>query len=312
MSRLPPLNALRVFNAAARHLNFSLAAKELCVTHSAVSHQIRHLEDWMGCTLFVRHAGGVRLTDAGQSLQQTTQQAFGMLETRCIEIMTRREPARLGLGAPASFLANWLIPRIEKFENHHPDIALKLQTSTSIADLLNHNVDAIILAGSNWPAGVTAVPLFAETIGPVCAATLAEKITNPADIGHHAILNTSSRPGAWADWVKALKTNQTPNPASTRTASASISPTGRQFDHLGLMLEAAIAGLGIAIAPELLVTQELYRNRLHAPLGFVPSGAFFCLCYRKDDPENAQMTSLLAWLRDEAGLDVEVEAKTKA
>ncbi|WP_417842396.1 LysR substrate-binding domain-containing protein [Thalassospira sp.] len=291
MITLPPLNALRAFNAAARHLNFSLAAKELCVTHSAVSHQVRHLEDWMGCTLFVRHAGGVRLTDAGQSLQQTTQQAFGLLEARCEELLNRNEPRHLLLAAPASFLANWLIPRIERFEARHPDIIVKLQTNADLAALQTRQVDAIILAGQNWPADTLARPLFAETIGPVCAPSQAENITTAEDVILQPMLQTSSRPLAWQDWAKQNGLN-----------GAQIKP-GRQFDHLGLMLEAATAGLGIAIAPSVLIAQELYRHRLVAPLGFVASGASFCLCTRENDTASPQLTQLHAWLTDEAASD---------
>lgn len=270
MRRLPSLNALRFFDSAARHASFSLAARELCVTHSAVSQQVRQLEDWLGCALFERRAGGVRLTAAGLDLQRAAQEAFDTLERRCDELRRSTQPAELTLGAPASFLSNWLIARLERFEALHPDIRIRLQTAADASLLDTQRVDALILAGRDWPRDWDVTPLFAETIGPVCAPAHAAQIRAPADVAGAPLLHTSSRPDAWRDWA-----------ARQGIALAPRLP-GREFDHLGHMLEAAAAGLGVAIAPAVLVESELHRARLVAPLGFVASGASFCLCTRKD------------------------------
>lgn len=267
MRRLPPLNALRMFEAAARSLNFSAAAAELCVTHSAVSHQMRALEDWFGRPLFVRHAGGVRLTDAGERLQQSAEQAFGQLEARCGELLQYGAASELVLGAPASFLANWLIPRLTAFEAAAPDLHLRLQTRGDVSELASGRIDALILSGSApWPREVLATALIDEHIGPVCAPGWAQRPAQVAEVADLPRLRTTSRPEAWADWATAVG-----------VAPATVA-TGRAFDHLALMLEAAASGLGLGIAPALLVERELAQQRLVAPLGFVASGRSFCLC----------------------------------
>ncbi len=290
MRRLPPLNALRFFDSAARQASFTLAAKELCVTHSAVSQQIRQLEDWLGCALFERRAGRVHLTAAGLDLQRAAHDAFDLLERRCDELRRGTQPAELAVGAPASFLSNWLIPRLDRFEAQHPDIRIRLQTAADAALLNTQRVDALILAGRAWPQEWDVTPLFAETIGPVCTPALAARIRSAADVQGMPLLHTSSRPDAWKDWAARQGIALTPRQA------------GREFDHLGHMLEAAAAGLGVAIAPAVLVEAELHRGRLAAPLGFVESGAAFSLCLRKDAVRaDAAHERLRDWLLASAG-----------
>ncbi|CAB3629753.1 MULTISPECIES: LysR substrate-binding domain-containing protein [Achromobacter] len=290
MRRLPSLNALRFFDSAARQASFTLAAKELCVTHSAVSQQIRQLEEWLGCALFERRAGRVHLTAAGLDLQRAAHDAFDLLERRCDELRRGTQPAELAVGAPASFLSNWLIPRLEQFEALHPDIRIRLQTAADAALLNTQRVDALILAGRAWPQEWGVTPLFAETIGPVCTPTLAAHIRDAADVLDMPLLHTSSRPDAWKDWAARQGIALTPRQA------------GREFDHLGHMLEAAAAGLGVAIAPAVLVEAELHRGRLAAPLGFIESGAAFSLCLRKDAVRaDAAHERLRDWLLASAG-----------
>jgi len=286
MRRLPSLNALRVFDAAARRASFSAAAQELCVTHSAVSHQIRQLEDWLGKSLFVRHAAGVRLTSAGLSLQQATEHALGMLESRCAEIAEPTRITEIVLGAPGSFLANWLIPRLDRFEAAHPDIRIRLQTSAAITELQAQRVDALIVSGRSWPRQIAAVDLLEERIGPVCASDWPHRIRAPGELLSQPLLHTSSHPQAWSEWA----VGQGLDPAGFGG--------GRQFDHLPLMLEAAVAGLGVAIAPELLVEREISRRRLIAPLGFVPSGAVFAFCTMSHRQDEA-LATLCDWLKSE-------------
>ncbi|MGE8615213.1 MAG: LysR substrate-binding domain-containing protein [Achromobacter veterisilvae] len=285
MRRLPSLNALRFFDSAARQASFTLAAKELCVTHSAVSQQVRQLEDWLGCPLFERRAGGVHLTAAGLGLQRAAQEAFDLLERRCDELKRSSQPAELAVGAPASFLSNWLIPRLEHFEARHPDIRVRLQTATDPALLNTQRVDALILAGRAWPREWAVTPLFPETIGPVCAPARGARTRRPADVLDAPLLHTTSRPDAWKDW------------AAQQGIPLAPQRPGREFDHLGHMLEAAAAGLGIAIAPAVLVEADLHRGRLAAPLGFVESGAAFSLCTRKDSARaDAALERLRGWL----------------
>lgn len=287
MRRLPPLNALRAFDAVARQLSISAAAQELHVTHSAVSHQVRQLEQWLGKPLFVRHAGGVRLTAEGQSLQQAADHSFALLETRCAEIAEQAPIAEIVLGAPGSFLSNWLIPRLDRFEAANADIRVRLQTSTTMDDLQRHVVDCLIVSDRNWPADIEAVSLFEETVGPVCAPDWPHRIATPTDLTGQPLLHTSSRPDAWVEWA----------------ARNGVEPTmfagGRRFDHLSLLLEAAASGLGVAIAPALLVERELSRKRLIAPLGFKPSDAVFAFCAMRGRSDKA-IQKLREWLKTES------------
>ncbi len=289
MRRLPPLNALRVFEAAARHLNFSAAAEELCVTHSAVSHQIRQLEEWFGHTLFSRHAGGVSLTDIGRRLLQTVGPALASLEEGSAAILRTQARSELTLGAPGSFLANWLIPRLERFEAAHPEILLRLQTSTETEDLLRGRIDALILSGAApWPAGMATTPLLDEWIGPVCAPAYALNSYQATELLQLPLLHTSSRQSAWQDW------------ATARKLGTGHWNRGRHFDHLPLMLEAVRAGLGIGIAPALLVERELAAGTLRAPFGFEPGPHAFTLCLENSRADTPPLDALRAWLLEEA------------
>lgn len=289
MRRLPPLNALRVFEAAARQQNFSAAAEELCVTHSAVSHQIRQLEEWFGHTLFTRHAGGVRLTDIGRRLQQAVSPALSGLEEACAAILRSQNRSEVVLGAPGSFLANWLIPRLEHFEAAHPEILLRLQTATQMEDLLRGRIDALIVSGTApWPAGLTATPLLEEWIGPVCAPDFPAAVNRVEKLAGYPLLHTSSRANAWPDWAR------------TRGLTAGPWQQGRHFDHLPLMLEAVRAGLGIGIAPALLVERELAAGTLRAPYGFEPGANAFTLCVESSRATHPALRALSHWLGGEA------------
>lgn len=285
MRKLPPLNALRFFDSAARHSSFSLAAKDLCVTHSAVSQQIRLLEDWIGCPLFDRHSGGVHMTSAGSRLQGAAQGAFDLLEHCCNDLRQSTQLTELVIGAPASVLSNWLIPRLEDFEALHPEVRVKLQTAAEHTMLNTQRVDALILASHAWPTEWNITPLFPETIGPVCSPLWSDRIQDPTAILAEPLLHTTSRPDAWREWM----THQ----------DILLEPKYpvREFDHLGHMLEAAAAGLGIAIAPAVLVEAELRRSRLVAPLGFIDSGATFSLCIRNTVSSSKPALELLRnWL----------------
>jgi len=288
MRHLPPLNALRVFDAAARRLNFSAAAEELCVTHSAISHQIRQLEDWLGQPLFVRHSSGVHLTSAGLSLQQANGRALSLLEEACAKLAQTTQTSEIILGAPGSFLANWLIPRLERFENTHPQIRLRLQTSAELTELATRRVDVLIISAKSWPRQVHAHILFNDAIGPVCAPDWPEPLDSAQHLSGQALLHTRSQPHAWSDWAEA----QGQNPADFEL--------GRHFDHLPLMLEAAAAGLGIAIAPAMLVEREIATRRLIAPLGFAHCGAAFACCCLPNRQHEPALAALCDWLQSEA------------
>lgn len=282
------MNALRVFDSAARHLNLSLAADELRVSHSAVSQQIRQLETWLGGKLFDRHSGGVRLTAAGHDLMRACQPAFDMLEQRCVALRGRTGSADVVIGAPASLLSNWIIPRLEHFESEHPDIQVRLQTATDIALLERGVIDVLIVAEEHASTTIGALRLFPEAIGPVCARELAHRVAMPADMLRMPLLQTSSRPRAWEQWAAACGLAEAP----------ALAPSKHQFDQLGHMLDAAAVGRGIGIAPEMLVQADIQAGRLVAPLGFKETGGWFSLYFRAD--ASAAVADLKRWLKTEA------------
>lgn len=280
------MNSLRFFDSAARHLNLSLAAQELGVSHSAVSQQIRQLETWLGCKLFERHSEGVRLTGAGQDLQRASDPAFDMLEQRLAELQGRSASPHVVVGAPASLLSNWIIPRLEHFERDHPDIQVRLQTAADIALLERRVVDVLIVADAHESPTIEALPLFLETIGPVCTPELARRIREPADVLDTPLLHTASRPAAWDHWAHACGVTLDPR------------QPGRRLDQLGHMLEAAAAGLGVGIAPRELVQADIRAGRLAAPLGFRETGGRFSLYARTD--AGPAVGDLKRWLAGQA------------
>ena len=285
MRKLPPLHAIRIFEACAQLLNFSVAARELCLTHSAVSHQIRQLEDWFGQPLFTRHADGVQLTSTGEVLARTATQSLSQLETICAQILSRTEAQAIRLAAPSSFIALWLIPRLEAFERANPDIRLQLQTHGDYQDLINQRIDALIISTAPpWPKGIEASTLFADRAGPVCSPQWSNLPKTAPDILDQPLLATLSRRDAWDSWAKLQGLD------TTRLKQA------RHFDNLQLMLEGAIAKLGIAIAPEQLAQRDVEQGRLIAPLGFAPSDSVFALCTTQSRAHEGTLTALKAWM----------------
>ncbi|MDE1989498.1 MAG: LysR family transcriptional regulator [Betaproteobacteria bacterium] len=285
MRKLPPLHAIRIFDACAQVLNFSVAARDLCLTHGAVSHQIRQLESWIGQPLFVRHAQGVALTPAGQVLHRSAAQALHLLETAGQQLRATPQQETLILAAPGSFLALWLIRRLEHFERGHPALRLQLQTQGDFQDLAAGRIDALVVsARPPWPKGVAAQTLFADRAGPVCAPDWEAPPAQPADLLGQPLLYTLSRRDAWIDWAELHGLDP-----------ARLSLT-RHFDNLQLMLEAAVAKLGIAIAPQQLVQRELAQGRLVAPLGFSGGPSEFALCMLANRRHDAPLSALCAWM----------------
>jgi len=213
-----------------------------------------------------------------------------LLEARCNEIREHVEVDEIVLGAPGSFLANWLIPRLERFEASHPQLRVRLQTSSTLDELQKQRVDALISTGrAPWPRQISATPLFDEAIGPVCAPGAAQSIRQANDLVGLPLLHTTSRSQAWMEW------------AEVQGLNTAAFKEGRQFDHLPLLLEAAAAGLGIAIAPALLVEREFVHGRIVAPLGFSACGSVFAFCVNADCARDSRLVELREWLQREAG-----------
>ncbi|MCY1354876.1 HTH-type transcriptional regulator TrpI [compost metagenome] len=290
-NELPPLNALRAFEAAARLLSISQAAEELHVTHGAVSRQIRALEEHLGLSLFSKDGRGVKLTDAGLRLRDASGEAFARLRTVCGELKQGRADAPFVLGCPGSLLARWFIPRLDRLNRALPELRLQLSASEGDLDPRHAGLDATLwFAAPPWPADMRVFELAAERIGPVLsprhplAAPLAAQ--GPAALLEQPLLHTASRPQAWPQWAQA------------QGLDAARLRLGQGFEHLYYLLEAAVAGLGVAIAPQLLVADDLAAGRLLAPWGFVETPARLALWTPARSAER-RSERLAEWLRAE-------------
>jgi DNA-binding transcriptional LysR family regulator len=267
---LPPLNALRAFEAAARLNSVSQAANELHVTHRAVSRQVRALEEHLGVALFSKEGGGLKLTDAGIRLRDVCAEAFGRLRSTCAELQQGQADAPFVLACPGSLLARWFIPRLDRLNRELPELRLQLSASEGELDPRRAGVDATLwFAEPPWPADMQVFELAGERIGPVLSpryGRFAELHTAPAAaLLGEPLLHTSSRPQAWPSW------------AASNGLDTSALRLGQGFEHLYYLLEAAAAGLGVAIAPQQLVADDLAAGRLVAPWGFVATPARLAL-----------------------------------
>jgi LysR family transcriptional regulator, glycine cleavage system transcriptional activator len=259
--RLPPLSALRAFEAAARLGSFSRAAEELLVTHGAISRQVQGLEARLGVALFRRFGRRVEPTEAGRTYQQALGAAFDE-----IAAATERLAATAGKGrslivnALPTFTMRWLIPRLARFQRAHPEVELRLVTSSRPVAAPADGFDVAIRRGpESWP-GCRAAPFLIERELPVCSPSLLARrpIRAPGDLvsGGHVLLHADTRPNAWARWLEA---------AGVPAAKAAKAPA-QHFDHFYLTLQAASDGLGVALGPLPIIDDDLAAGHLVAPL----------------------------------------------
>ena len=296
MSRdLPPLNALRAFEATARLNSVSQAAEQLNVTHGAVSRQIKVLEEHLGVSLFVKEGRGLKLTDAGIRLRDASSEAFDRLRNVCTELTQSHVDAPFVLGCSGSLLARWFIPRLGRLKADLPDLRLHLSAGEGDLDPRRSGLDAwLVFAEPPWPADMQVYELASERIGPVlsphyahypqlCQAQASALLDEP-------LLHTTSRPQAWPSW------------AQQQAIDAKALNYGQGFEHLYYLLEAAVAGLGVAIAPEPLVAEDVRAGRLAAPWGFTQTPAQLALWVPKRAADG-RARQLAQWLKAELAQD---------
>jgi LysR family glycine cleavage system transcriptional activator len=285
MKRLPiPLNALRSFEAAARLGRMSTAAEELAVTHGAVSRQIKHLEAVLGVALFEGPRTRPRLTPAGQAFLPSLSSAFDQIEA-AVQGVLRAEDEVLDIGCLSTFLMRWLIPRLHRFRERHPDIDVRLSATDYSSGGRSGRFDVEIAVdeaprpdGASRPARI----LFQEWLGPVARPDVA--FAAAGDLLPPLLLQTKTRMNAWPMW-------------SAAAGIDGIAAAGATFDHYYYTLEAAGAGLGICIAPWHLVMTDIGAGRLAAPMGFVRSD--YCYVARVRSAPNPRIEQFCAWLADE-------------
>lgn len=277
-----PLNALRAFEASARHLSFTRAAIELCVTQAAVSHQVKGLEARLGAALFRRLPRGLALTDEGLALLPSVRDSFDKLG----DVLARFEGGRvlevLSVGVVGTFAVGWLLPRLPAFREAHPFIDLRLFTNNNRADLAGEGLDCAIRFGDGAWHGTEAAPLFEAPMSPLCAPALAERIAEPADLLGQTLLR-SYRAADWPDWF----------------ATAGLSPPpirGPVFDSSWVMVEAAMQGLGVALAPPMMFARDLQQGRLVRPFETQVSAGRYWLTWLKSKAPTPALLAFQAWL----------------
>lgn len=291
MSReLPSLNALRAFEATARLGSVSRAAEELHVTHGAISRQVRVLEEALEQPLFARHGRGIALTAIGEQLRDRVAGAFDQLRDGWSELQRRRAEGPFVLGCASSLLARWVIPRLDRLERDLPSLKLHLSPEEDPLTPQHAEPDAALaLRAAPWPADWKVHELAPERIGPVVSPRYVhlDRLLQGGEFGlcDEALLHTTSRPQAWPEWAQLSGIL----PASLHY--------GQGFTRLFYLLEAAVAGLGVAIAPAQLVQDDVKAGRLLAPWGFRQTQAHWILATprRRNDK---RIEALALWLRN--------------
>ena len=279
--RYLPLNGLRAFEAAARHASLTKAAIELNVTPAALGHQVKALEERLGTTLFHRLPRGLALTDEGQALLPVLKDSFDRMAAALARFDGRGREL-LSVGAVGSFAIAWLLPRLPAFEAAHPEVDLRLSTNNNRVDIAEEGLDFAIRFGDGAWHGTDAVPLFPAPLTVLCSTEVAARLKTPADLAGETLLR-SYRSDEWPAWFAAAGVAETPP------------LTGPVFDSAALMVEAALAGQGIALAPAV-----LFEGRAARP--FAPEidrGGYWLTRLKSKRPSPA-MTAFETWLRAEA------------
>ncbi len=251
--QLPPLNALRAFEAAARHLSFARAAEELHVTPAAISQQIKLLEDYLGAPLFLR-GKKLALADAAAAMLPPVSEALDLVEFAMLKARPNAVSNILVITSPPAFAARWLIPRLENFQSQYPDIDLRVDATKRPVNFQVEDVDLAIRFGAGNYPGLQVERLMAEAIVPVAAPALAATIRTAEDVARCTLLEDDwhIENGMFPDWATWLTTLGVNN-AALRT---------RHFGDAGLTLQAATSGLGVALAWHSLVVDDLKNGRL--------------------------------------------------
>ena len=289
-ARLPSLNGLRAFEAAARHLSFTLAASELNVTQTAISHQIRRLEEELGIRLFIRQNRALALTPEARDYLPGVRAAFNDLRLATDRLLRKEDDKVLTVSTLASLAAKWLLPRLTDFQEQHPGIDVRITTSTGLVDFQRDNVDAAIRYGrGQWP-GVRADWLMADELFPVCSPSLLrgdKPLRRPEDLRNHPLLHTSNtNSDDWRLWLTAagLPVDIARQPGIT-------------FDMIFMTIQAAIDGIGVAMGRTSYVQDDIAKGRLVVPFKIaLPADAGFYLVPPEGRREAPKLAAFRNWM----------------
>lgn len=285
--RLPPLNSLKAFEAAARHLSFTRAAEELFVTQAAVSHQIKSLEEFLGLKLFRRRNRALLLTEEGQGYFLDIKDIFTSILEATDKVLERSEKGALTISLPPSFAIQWLVPRLADFHLQEPEIDVRIKAVDMDEGSLTDDVDVAIYYGrGHWP-GLKADKLYQEFLVPLCSPRLllGEKpLESLGDLKQHNLLHDSSR----KEWKQFVKQNE------IEGVNVNHGPI---FSHSTMVLQAAVHGQGIALGNNVLAQPEIDAGRLVAPFEEVlmTKNAFYVVCHDKQ-AETGRIATFRDWM----------------
>ena len=292
--RLPSLNALRAFEASARHESFTNAAAELFVTQGAVSQQVKALEDELGLRLFSRDGRKLKLTESGRSYLDVVRDAFDRLAAGTERLLQRQSSGVLNVTTSPNFAAKWLVHRLGRFSEAHPGVELRISASMQHADFAREDVDLAIRHGDgSWPA-LHVTRLCEEEIFPVCSPALLKgrhALKAPADLAHHSLLHVNDA-SLWSRWLQHFRVKSVDG------------ARGMIFNQASMAIDAAIQGQGVAMARTALAAWDLLAGRLVRPFpqALPAPFAMWIVCPRAT-AEVPKIATFRQWLLAEAEQD---------
>lgn len=297
--KLPPLNSLRAFEAAARHLSFTKASAELFVTQAAVSHQIKHLEEYLDIKLFHRENRQLTLTAEGEKYWPKVNSIFEQLQTATEDLYTMGATGKLSISAPPTFAIEWLIPRVTDFKNLYPEIELSIsaQSDESEIDFFGEDVDAAIYFSTGpYKKGVYSRRLLNEYLIPVCSPDLLEgehSLQTPDDLRFHKILHEETH----RDWLRWLKMVEIDNVNLNN---------GATYSHTVMVMQAAIHSQGVAIVQSILGQRELETGRLVRPFDIpLQTNRSYDFACPEGNQDNPKIWAFMDWIKQRLESDCE-------
>jgi len=294
MLRLPPLNALRAFESAARHASFKRAAEELCVTQGAISRHIQKLEDNLGMRLFTRRHRQVSLTREGEAYLAVVRDAFGRISQATTDLRSRGDDQRLRVKLPITCAVRWLVPRLARFHAQHPAVSVQITTSHDPVDFDAEEIDVAVHYGAGIPPGLAGEKLFGEVLVPICSPKLLARrpaLRKARDLANHVLLHSIRRPNDWRQWLEAAGAGDVEG------------EHGLTFENSSLTYQGAAQGLGLAIAQLALVADDLEAGQLAAPFKRqVRNDVAYNLVFPRERAHLKKIRDFHAWIAREAAV----------